>query len=413
MTVDTTYTPATYTGDNSTDEFALNHLVYESSHVSVKLDGVSTSAWSATGYGNAAGITVTMDSPPATGVTVLIERIVPYTQDTDLENFDGNPADVTEKQLDLLAMADQQIAEELGRGITVPIGTSLTSNEISGTIDTTTRILTITSSGPAASTLSTLSSSLDVVLSGEADGDFLKYDGSNWINRTAAEVRADLDLEIGTDVQAYDADLTAIGALAKTDGNFIVGNGSTWVVESGATARASLDVYSTTEVDDKVDGKLVLGTEITTTSVTAIDITGWTTGAKKIEVELSGVSTNGTDNWLLQIGTGGTPATSGYNGTGSAIFGTNNTVTGIYTAGAGIISGLAANNLHGIVTFTLEDVSNNTWVIDGQFGASNAAYTFFTNSSVSLAGIANIIRLTTTGGTNQFDSMALNYKIYY
>ena len=40
--------------------------------------------------------------------------------------------------------------------------------------------------------------------------------------------------------QPVDADLTAMGALAKTDGNFIVGNGTTWVAESGATARASL-----------------------------------------------------------------------------------------------------------------------------------------------------------------------------
>ena len=47
-------------------------------------------------------------------------------------------------------------------------------------------------------------------------------------------------LTISTDVQAYDADLTALGGLAKTDSNFIVGNGSTWVAETGATARTSL-----------------------------------------------------------------------------------------------------------------------------------------------------------------------------
>lgn len=45
---------------------------------------------------------------------------------------------------------------------------------------------------------------------------------------------------IGVDVQAWDADLDAIAALAKTDGNFIVGNGTAWVAESGATARTSL-----------------------------------------------------------------------------------------------------------------------------------------------------------------------------
>lgn len=57
---------------------------------------------------------------------------------------------------------------------------------------------------------------------------------------TAGDARTNLGLAIGTDVQAWDADLDAIAALAKTDSNFIVGNGSTWVAEDAATARTSL-----------------------------------------------------------------------------------------------------------------------------------------------------------------------------
>ncbi|OWK26300.1 hypothetical protein AJ87_03030 [Rhizobium yanglingense] len=49
---------------------------------------------------------------------------------------------------------------------------------------------------------------------------------------------------IGTDVQAFDAALSAIAGLAVTDGNFVVGNGTTWVAESGATARTSLGLGS-------------------------------------------------------------------------------------------------------------------------------------------------------------------------
>ncbi len=44
--------------------------------------------------------------------------------------------------------------------------------------------------------------------------------------------------------QASDTGLTAIAALAVTDSNFIVGNGTTWVAESGATARTSLGLGS-------------------------------------------------------------------------------------------------------------------------------------------------------------------------
>lgn len=46
--------------------------------------------------------------------------------------------------------------------------------------------------------------------------------------------------EIGSTIQAYDADLDSIAALDKTDGNVIVGDGTNWVAESGATARTSL-----------------------------------------------------------------------------------------------------------------------------------------------------------------------------
>ena len=42
--------------------------------------------------------------------------------------------------------------------------------------------------------------------------------------------------------EAANANITAIGALAKTDGNIIVGNGSTWVAENGGTARTSLGI---------------------------------------------------------------------------------------------------------------------------------------------------------------------------
>lgn len=57
---------------------------------------------------------------------------------------------------------------------------------------------------------------------------------------SASGARTALGLAIGTDVQAYDADLDAIAALSKTDGGIIVGNGSAFVLESGATARTSL-----------------------------------------------------------------------------------------------------------------------------------------------------------------------------
>ena len=82
----------------------------------------------------------------------------------------------------------------------------------------------------------------------KTDSNIIVGNGSTWVAENGATARTSLGVAIGTDVQAYDADLTAIGGLAKTDSNIIVGNGSTWVAESGATARTSLGVGTGNDV---------------------------------------------------------------------------------------------------------------------------------------------------------------------
>jgi hypothetical protein len=81
-------------------------------------------------------------------------------------------------------------------------------------------------SATAASTYQPVDSTL-TALSGKTISSFV-YTLLDDTDATTA--RATLGLTIGTNVQAFDADLSAIAALANTKGNIIVGTGSTWAV---------------------------------------------------------------------------------------------------------------------------------------------------------------------------------------
>jgi len=80
--------------------------------------------------------------------------------------------------------------------------------------------------------------------------------------------KATVNLEIGTDVQAWDTDLDDIATLSNADNNFIVGNGTNWVVESGATVRESLG--------------LIIGTDVQAYDTELAALAGTTSAADKV-----------------------------------------------------------------------------------------------------------------------------------
>lgn len=65
---------------------------------------------------------------------------------------------------------------------------------------------------------------------------------------TAAAAQQAMDVEVGVDVQAYDAQLADIAGLTPTDNGVVIGNGTNFVVESGATLKTSLGLTIGTDV---------------------------------------------------------------------------------------------------------------------------------------------------------------------
>lgn len=124
-----------YTGNGVTTVFAYGFRILSASHLEVvrTTDGVdstvSPSDYTVSGVGSISGGSVTFSVAPASGETVTIIRNAPFTQQTDLENQGAFLAEVVEEALDLAAMRDQQLYEELTRALKIPVGSMISGTE--------------------------------------------------------------------------------------------------------------------------------------------------------------------------------------------------------------------------------------------------------------------------------------------
>lgn len=150
---------------------------------------------------------------------------------------------------------------------------------------------------------------------------------------------------------------------------------------------------------------IVSGTAVSATG-TAVDFTGIPSWAKRITVMFNGVSTNGTSNPQIQLGTGSTTfTTSGYQSQTSNFTSTGATNSSNATSGFVVGSGAATNTLTG--QFVLVNVSANIWVGNGCLFLASTAYNMSVGG-VTLGAALTGVRITTVNGTDTFDAGTIN-----
>jgi len=158
MTISTTTTKNSYSGNGSTTAFAYTFPINSTDEITViersatGTETVKSVGSGSTNYGiadnGAAGGTVTMVTAPASGTTLVILRNTNLTQSTDLVANDPFPAETNESAFDKLQMQIQEVQEEVDRSIKLSRTNTMTStNFTTSATDRASKVLAFDSSG--------------------------------------------------------------------------------------------------------------------------------------------------------------------------------------------------------------------------------------------------------------------------
>lgn len=235
--------------------FSYDYPLYDESHIKVEetdASGTTTALvlntdYTVTGVGVQPGVgtlEIVLDatlypSGATAGDVYTLSLDVPESRESDYNQAGDFLAPTLNKDFDLTTQQIQQLRRDIERCLRLASASQIDGDNL--VFPETTGLLNIASGGVLTTVdLSSLSEAIDLLLTGLANNDFLKYDSASgfWINRTPAEVAADLSLEIGTDVQAWDAQLDALSSYTVLDEDDMASDSA-----SGLPTQQSVKAY--------------------------------------------------------------------------------------------------------------------------------------------------------------------------
>jgi hypothetical protein len=145
--------------------------------------------------------------------------------------------------------------------------------------------------------------------------------------------------------------------------------------------------------------RLVSSSVVSTTPVTSIDFTSIPSWAIRITVNFFQVSTNGTSDMLIQLGSG-SYETTGYLTIATALSGVSlNTAT--YTTGFAVAGSTTAAARYG--SFVLTRILANGWIGSGNSYEASSSAQSSTSGGIQFTSAIERVRITTVNGTDTFD----------
>lgn len=371
-----------------------------------------------------------LDSDGDTSITASVDDQI------DIRVGGADDFQITANKFDVLAGSTLKVTgiETLTKGSDVASATDLLVNIDGNIFDVTgtTTIVTIATKGvgtviklhfDAALTLTHHATNL--ILPGEAnittaagdEAEFYEYASADWrctkytkasgqpvtqiatasIENLAVDT-AQLAADAVTTVKITDANVTGskIAMGSDAQGDVLYYNGTNYVRLAKGTNGQFLKIGATIPAWATVS---TLETEQATTSGTEFDFTSIAAEARRITIMFNGVSLDGTDNLLIQIGDSGGIETTGY---------VSGSVSLSSTSGFLVSAAAAARALSGHMVLTLKDAANNEWI--SSHSVWNTATGVGGGGHKELSGTLDRVRLTRTG-TDTFDAGSVNILI--